>query len=263
MDRRSLLASIGTGLSLLGGCLSASPQGRNADPTADPGGTPTDGPTAVPGDCPTSQDLDVEWPSRVDENSVTAFVERYERVYYREVVVEYEPESRLDEYELGGNVVSTVEKRDGGWVLEYQGGGAVYRPTLALGATTAEPPAAADVVPVSEIDDEQLSGMLEEAATTGEAEHHVEPPGEPVERYLEIFEGLSADFEGLSEPGDSATLHVDVDGTVVEVSVMADSFHGDYDWQAWYYVDDRVLRRTTDEDRDPRDGELLECRKAS
>jgi len=45
--------------------------------------------------------------------------------------------------------------------------------------------------------------------------------------------------------------------------MMADSFHGDYDWRAWYYVDDHVLRRTTDEDRDPRDGERLECRKES
>jgi hypothetical protein len=39
---------------------------------------------------------------------------------------------------------------------------------------------------------------------------------------------LSGAFDGLSGRGDSDSLHVDVDGTTVELSVTATNFHGDY-----------------------------------
>lgn len=95
MKRRTLLASIGGGTISLAGCTT---------------GTDTVGPTDDndqsdrPEDCPISQGLGVEWPEAPDAATVEAFVEEYEHVYFRDVIVEYEPESRLDCYELSGSV---------------------------------------------------------------------------------------------------------------------------------------------------------------
>ena len=240
MRRRTLLAVLGSGTVSLAGCT-------------------TDEQTALPEGCPTSQGLDVRWPRDLDAATVEAFVEEYEHAYYRDVVVEYDPESRLDSYELSGSITEQQSVGDG-WELEYSGGGGLYRPTLALEASRTDPPADADVIPVSDIDDERVTKLLEEAADSGEASHHVAPPGEQVDRYVERFASLSDGFDPLSGPGDSDTLYVDVDGTTVELTVAATSFHGDYSWNAWYYVDEQVVRRTTDENTDPRDGTLLECR---
>lgn len=262
MQRRRLLAALGAGTAGLAGCVSGpaaddgTPDDRSG--TADEPEPTTEPP--LPADCPTTQGLGVEWPSELDAAAVESFVERYERRYYRDVVVAYEPESELDSYELSGSVTDGPTERGEGWELAYSGGGGVYRPTLHLGASTADPPADADVVPVSEIDDATVTDLLEEAAATGEAEHHVDPPGGKVDRYVDLFAGLSDDFEPLSERGDGDELYVDVDGTDVELAVRATNFHGDYWWDAYYYVDERVVRRATDEGADPRDGTLLECR---
>jgi len=178
------------------------------------------------------------------------------------VVVEYEPESRLDSYGLSGSVVDGPTPAGEGWVLEYSGGGGIYRPTLALRATTTEPPDGADPVPASEVENGTLAGLLEEAAEAGEAQHHVEPPGEKVDRYVDLLASLSDDFDRLSGRGDSESIYVDVDGTTVELSATATDFHGDYWWKSTYYVDERVVRRTADEEVDPRNGTLLECRRS-
>lgn len=258
MHRRRLLALLGTGALPVAGCLSAETPGD--EPTPSPAGADED-PTPLPEACPTTQGIEVEWPEDLDAAAVESFVEAYERAYYREVVVQYEPESQLDSYELSGLVMDDPIPTGDGWVLKYAGNGGVYRPTLFLEATVAEPPEGGDVVPINEIDDEPATETLEEAARKGEASYHVEPPGPEVDRYLELFESVSADFKGLSGPGDADTLYVAVEDTTVELTVTADNFHGDYQWYAWYYVDERIVRRTTDQDTDPREGQLLECRR--
>lgn len=263
MQRRTLLSVICTGTLSLAGCTSdtVGPGDRPDEPTDTVGSDDgPDEPTAVPDDCPTSQGLDVEWPDEVTASTVEAFVEAYEAVYYRDVVVEYDPESQLDSYDLSGSVTDGPTAVGDGWELTYSGGGGIYRPTLWLGATTSDPPEGADLVPVSEIDDEPLREMLHKAADTGEAELHIEPPGEAVDRYVDRFTSLSDDFERLSGPGDGDTLYVDGDSTTIELSVQATTFHGDYGWKAQYYVDERVVRRTTDDAALARNGELLECR---
>ncbi|WP_435344900.1 hypothetical protein [Haloarchaeobius sp. HRN-SO-5] len=247
MNRRTLLTTVAGGTLSLAGCTTQ----------IDPGGS--DETTRPPENCPTTQGLDVEWPTELDASTVESFVESYEHAYYRDVVVEYEPESRLDSYELSGDATSPTDVRDG-WELSYSGSGGVYRPTLSLSARTATLPDGADVVPVSEVDDEVLTEVLDEAAETGTADHHVDQPGETVDRYVDLLASLSDDFEPLSDTGHGDSLYVDVDGTPVELTAEADSFHGDYWWTAWYYVDDQVVRRTTDEATDPQDGTLLECR---
>lgn len=241
MRRRSLLSGvIGASLSFAG-CLA--PVG-----------------TDLPDACPTSQDLGVEWPETLDAATVESFVETYEHVYYREVVLEYEPDSQLESYQLDGVVTDGPSRADGGWVLTYSGGGGIYTPTLLLEAKTATPPDGADLVDAGEVGDESLTEMIEEAAATGEAEHHVDTPGAEVDRFVDLLASLSDDFEPLSGKGDSDRLYVDVDGTTVEVTARASSFHGDYAWTVRYYVDEQVLRRTSDDETDPREGKLVECR---
>jgi hypothetical protein len=269
MKRRTLLAAIGGGTLSLAGCTTVPDPGDvgGETPVETDTGSPessegTAEPSDLPATCPTSQGLDVEWPEELDASAVESFVEAYERAYYREVVVDYEPESQLDAYELSGDASRPTAVVDG-WELSYTGGGGVYRPTLWLSASTATPPDGADVVPASEIDDDLLTGLLEEAADTGDAQRHIEPPGEKVDRYVDLLASLSDDFDGLSSRGDSDALYVNVDGTTVELTAEADTFHGDYWWKAWYYVDEQVVRRTTHEDTDPREGKLLECRRAT
>lgn len=268
MKRRTLLATISGGTLSFAGCTTGPNLGDTGDGTAPATDTNIDTETpdagtaeqpVLPAACPTSQELGVEWPADLNASTVKSFVESYEHVYYREVVVDYEPESQLDSYDLSGTATQPKAVGDG-WVLSYSGSGGVYRPTLWLGASTATPPDGADVVPLNEIDDDLLTGLLEEAAETGEAQRHVDPPGERVDRYVDLLAPLSDDFEGLSGRGDSDSLYVDVDGRMVKLTAEADTFHGDYWWKAWYYVDEQVVRRTTEEDTDPQDGTVLECR---
>jgi hypothetical protein len=273
MKRRALLALLGAGAATLAGCLS----GTDDESDDTPSGTPTDntdgsggeqaegtpqqnGEDELPDACPTSQDLDVEWPADLDESAVKSFVNDYEHAYYKQIVVGYEPTTQLDSYELDGQVTETSRVADGGWVLAYQGGGAIQRPTLLMGATTVDPPADADPVSVENIDDEKLSDTLTEAAETGEAELFVETPRSEIKRYVDLLASLSPSFEQLSDRGQSDTLYADADGTIVELSVSTSDFHGDYWWETEYYVDERVVRRTTGKETDPHNGELLECR---
>lgn len=201
----------------------------------------------------------MNWPRNLDRAAVESFVEAYEAVYYREVVVEYEPNSRLDSYELAGSV-GDILPQGRGWRVTYSGSGGVYRPTLWLTAEPATPPADADVVPLGSLEDDLVRALVTEAVESGSADREIAPPGPKVDRYVELFASLSADFEPLSGPGESDTLYVASDGETVEVTVQATNFHGDYWWGATYYVDSRVVWRAEGTDSDPREGTLLECR---
>lgn len=247
MQRRTLIAGAACTISLAG-CITDLGNENNSNET-----------DSGPDNCPTSQDIGVEWPEELDASSVKSFVEDYEQVYYKELVVEYTPETSLDSYEASGEVTTGPSEVGDGWELKYRGGGAVYRPTLMMGATPQEAPSDTDPVPLEEIDKDPLEEMLQSAAETGEAELAVETPREEIAEYLDLFESINQDVQ-LSERGDTVTLYVDVDGTTVELSVTANNFHGDYDWEAWYYVNEQVVRRTSDEDTDPQEGKLQECR---
>ncbi len=221
------------------------------------------GPTSQqPDECPVTQDLGVGWPEKLTEGTVESFAESYENVYYREVVVEYEPETPLDEYALSANVESGPTESGAGYEVELSGGGGVYRPTLFLEATTAEVPADAEIHSTDGLDTGLASLLRDAADDPGEEVTQEVTRRDVVDRYVETVNEL-ADCEPLTERDDSATLYFDVDGTTVELSVSASSFHGDYWWSAWYYVDENVVRRTDDEAADPAEGKLLECREES
>lgn len=268
MNRRRLLAAIGGSVVALAGCTddgqiddqpNASPTAgtRTDSPTTADRGTPTD--SELPASCPTTEGLDVSWPTELDAATAESFVEAYEAVYYRDVVVEYEPESQVDSYELAGSV-SDVASTGDGWTLTYSGGGGIYRPTLWLSAQPTTPPDSATVISSADVEDDLLADLLSTAADSGEAEQMIEPPGARVDRYIDRLTTLSPDFDGLSGPGDSDSLYVAVDGTAIELTAQATNFHGDYGWWARYYVTDRVVWRISGDEGDPRDGQLLECR---
>lgn len=250
MQRRTLIAGA-AGTIPLAGCITSLGSENNSNE-----------PDSGPENCPTSQDIGVEWPEELDASSVKSYIEDYEQAYHREIVVEYTPETPLDSYEANGDVTTGPNEVGDGWELKYMGGGAVYRPTLMMGATPQEAPSDIDPVPLEEIDKNALVDMLQEAAETGEAELAVETPREEIKEYIELFESLNQEVQ-LSERGDTARLYVDVDGTTVKLSVAANNFHGDYNWEAWYYVDEQVVRRTSDAETDPQEGKLLECREAN
>lgn len=217
--------------------------------------------------CPTSQDIGVAWPEEVDRDTVGAFVAEYEEVYYREVVVGYDPASRVDSYELAVRNVDVVSADEAGYVVEVVGGGGIYTPHLLLAARVTDPPPDRDPISADRVADDRLERVLSETAEEGGkcaenddgADRRV-GPGSEVDRYLDVLESLAGRDLPISAPGDAATLYFRVDDTPVELRVAADRFHGDRLWAASYHVDDRLLRRATGRDADPADGELLECR---
>ena len=227
---------------------------------ADPTETTTADESKLPEECPTTQNLGVKWPDKLNSETVESCVESYEAAYCREEVVEYEPESMADSYELGGRIAEGPTEAGDGYTAKYAGGGGIYRPTLRLMGTATDQPENANIVSASDIDDEMLADLLADAAETGDATKHIDDPGETVDKYIELLASLSTDFEELTGPSNSDTLYVDVDGTPVKLTAQTTSFHGDYWWNAWYYVDEHVVRRTSDEEVDPREGKLLECR---
>lgn len=241
MRRRSVLTSALAGSISLAGCTSA------------PGLSGPD----LPDECPTSQDLEVEWPAPLDGTTVAAFVESYEAQYYRQTDFDFEPDSQ---FSYVGSAISRVEEvteADDGWRVHCSGILGVNQAFMHLKATRSEPPAGAGVLSRSQLDDERLIGLLVEAVETGEAERDLE--ADEVDTYVDRFERLSEGFEiSRAEPRD--TLYVDGNGTTVELVVSVDTYHADRFWDAWYYVNEHVVWRSWEQGIDPRDGELLECR---
>ena len=262
LSRRTLLAATAAGAVGTAGCLDGAfggtdDEGSPTDDEASP--TPTD--RELPAGCPTTQDLDVDWPTELTDESVETFVEAYENAYYREAVVDYEPATVVDEYGLAASVSDGPVAVDGGYRVVLSGSGGVYEPGLHLRAERTDPPTDADAVAAAEADDSILRVVLETAAAEGEAETHVRRPRERVDELIERVTSLSTDASPLEGPGDSTTAYFDVNGTTVELTLQADNLHGDYWWEARYYVDEHVVRRLENEEGDPRDGELLECRR--
>ena len=252
-QRRTLLSAAAAAAGAVAGtagCTGRTPGGRSDD-------------RDLPDDCPTTQDLDVEWPAELTEPSVGTFVESYENAYYREVVVGYEPTTTIDEYGLEAVVTDGPTAVDDGYEVVLSGDGGVFEPGLHVRAEPGDPPTDADVVPFGEVLDGAIRDVLETAAEEGSAAARPGPsaPRDRVDEIVERIAALSGDVDTLDGPGDSSTLYVDVGGTTVELTVRADQYHGDYWWTARYYVDEHVVRRLEDDEGDPRDGDLLECRR--
>jgi len=299
MRRREALRLVGAGTVPLAGCLAAlessddggtpAPEDGREDTVAGDGSdstsleaTATETAESVdpaPGpdeECPTTQGFDVEWPTDVDRDAAEAFVAAYEPRYHREVDFAYEPETRLDSYEGSGEVPAQAKSWGDGWQVVFAGSGGVYRPTLRFTAKEVEPPADATIVPGRQVDDEWLRDLLADAAGVGDPGYQTasEPVtrrirrskrASAVPRYLDLLDSLSDAFDALTEARDAASTFVDVDGTPVELTAVATRYRRALSWTAWYYVDERVVRRQrgddSDGDIDSRTGTLVECRK--
>lgn len=241
MRRRQLLTSAVAGSLSLAGCTTTSG---------------LFGPD-LPAACPTSQDLGVEWPKNLDESTAAAFVEAYEEQYYRQAVFDYEPVSRFSYVGSAISRVEDVNEADVGWRVHFSGTLGVNEAFMHLKATRSDPPEGTVVLSRSQLDDERLTELLDEAGATGEAEQDIE--AEAVDPYVDRFERLSEGFEiSSAEPRDR--LYFEGNETTVELVVSVDTYHADRFWDAWYYVDEHVVWRSGERDVDPRDGDLLECR---
>lgn len=262
--RRFLTIAAGLSVGSIAGCTGGPDPGTPGDDTqASPTDTappPTGEAPQTPQACPTSQNLDVARPDQLTADTVGDYVTRYEAAYYRAVVVDYEPETRFDEYRLSVHGSPDVATDGAGFRVTVDGGGAVYRPDLLFAASVTEDPAGASVVPIGSIDDERLRDLVESAVETpdDEQDDHVRD-GQEVERYADLFNELPSDG-GLDEMGDSATVAVAADETTVELTAFITQLHGDYGWTAIYYVDENVVRRTGNDEVPPSEAELLECR---
>lgn len=241
MRRRALLTSALAGSLTLPGCTTAT---RLFEPN-------------LPEPCPTSQDLGVEWPRDLNQSTVATFVEGYEEQYYRQVVFDYEPESRFSRVGSAIARVKNVTKANGGWRVHFSGILGINEAFTQLYAAPSDPPDEADVVSLDEIDHEQLRELLNDAVETGEAELEISP-GE-TDEYVDRFEAISEAFE-ISPAESRDAVYFDVNGTTVELVVSVDTYHSDRFWDAWYYVDGQVVWRSSEQDIDPRDADLLECR---
>lgn len=244
MHRRTLVAAIGASSASLAGCVAV----RDAVGGED-----------LPEDCPTSQDLGVDWPRDLDESTVASFIESYELAYYQRDVIDdvFEPMSRLDTYEGWIASATDVRRLAGGWRVEFEGIVNFRRGDLYFEAAQGEPPDEADLIPATRVEDEAVSDLLQEAARYGEADERFGPG--KTDAYLDRFEELDEGFE-LTDVHDTATLWFDVNGTAVEFVVGAAPPNRDHFWYVSYYVDEHVIYRSSDQSGDPRDGELLECR---
>lgn len=269
--RRGMLAGVSASVLAAAGCSGMVPgDGSGTDGSGTDDASQNAADDGLPAECPVSQDLGVAWPEGIDRDTAGSFVAEYERVYYRDVVVGYEPTSRVDSYDLDVRNVEVTSAGDDGYEVQVFGGGGVYTPHLHLAACVTEPPADSDPISADGVDDDRLERLLEAALEVGgepgscgqdgEATDRRVGPGSEVERYLDLLESLAGEDLGISAPGDAASVHFRVDGSPVELSVAADRFHGDHLWAAAYHVDDRQLRRATGRDTDPADDELLECR---
>lgn len=270
MRRRTLLVSAAMTLAAsLGGCFGGTDD-ADSEPTSDGSDSElhaadsdpepdSNGQYDVPDDCPMSHDLDVDWPDEFDVDSAASLVVAYEKAYLEEIVIG-EAESQVERLGYSVGYRPPVEEVDEGYLVEVGGGGAHYTPQLHLDAAVADAPVDATPVPKEQVEDDPLNELLGDAKTEGVAEMRIDP-GSEVDHYIDLVASLSPDFEPLTEPASSGTAYFDIDEVTVELTLKADSFHGDMGLDARYYVDEYVLWRNASEDGSPRDGELLECRR--
>lgn len=248
MDRREVLTLIAGGGSIaLSGCLESVGDGNGDGPNDE-----------LPDECPVSETLGLDWPEQLYEDIVASFIEQYEAEYLREVEIGFEPVTRYDSYGIEVDGRSITEREDG-FEMRIDSGGPILTPNLDLIATVTDPPDGVEPVAIEDLENDLAKQVISDAIEEGEAAnklHH----GPEVEGFLDHVDELSPDFEPPESQTEEASVYVEANDSIIELTIRPDGFHGDWWLTAWYYIDDHVLWRTTQEDEAPRDGELLECR---
>lgn len=209
---------------------------------------------AITADCPTTQDLDVEWPRNLNPQRVTGFVESYEQAYYRDTVLSYEPETRLDALELNGRTGTAAVT--GGYRVKFAGRAEISRPDLEIAVSLAFPPDGADVVSADSIDDGTIRATLDRAITqcNGEGSFTVTRSADgaaAIDRYIAMVSALSEDVAPDSTWTETVALFIDYRGSPIKLTLSTLENRVDDAWTVRYYVNENVVVR---------DGNLLECR---
>ena len=241
MKRRSLLATTALGsVSALGGC-SSSPRGDDETATV-----------TRPDECPETPDFDVSVPASANESETEVFVresevERFVRQYEEAVVSDSTGTGRrgeiLDSEDAAPGTIFRVEVT---WSTTTMIGVVI---TAEVQETVPAEAIARDVESLPD-DAERVADVAREAVTDGKSATWKDRTID----HEPILSALERAFDGAD------TYYVTVDGQPVLVDVSPASEGVDDGHSiARYYVDEAVIRRTTDSNRDPREGELIAC----
>lgn len=200
--------------------------------------------TGLPDECPVDTLPEYGPPDDLTVETVVEFVKTYEVSYLEAEVL---PENTVShQIDIRG---SSAEESGAGFAIDLDLYTHVY---VGSEAVVAEPgPADVDSVPVEDLEREELADLARDAVdrnATVEREWDGGPPDE-------------VEDELASLPGDEDGRYVDVDGKPVQLWTERDAVPTHGPAEVAYYVDDRVVRRTSkpEPDDDPEDGELLEC----
>ena len=248
------LASVG-----LAGCTAS---GNSQPPSED----------ELPDQCPTSQNLDVQWPQNLNADAVADFAKRYEVAYRSHnsdlqppwssssysARVEQEPERVADGYRVTLVVSADVYEASGSLnAYEVDSDGI---PKITDRLESSDLPGDPTYVPIEEVDDQLLRGLLESAAVNRFEADSVDDS--KIEQYSELIAALSPDASTIeSSSGGPEYAYFDVEGTPVLLEFrIATSDGGLWEEEILYYVTEYAVRRTESTDSAPENGKLIECR---
>ena len=218
-----------------------------------PGDAPDERPADdLPDDCPKSTLADYGPPDELSCETVATFVIKYHEAY-----VLNEMFSPTHEEDSVGGSVTSINNHEYGYVVTVGWGGADYRDIAEIEAEPTTDPPDFDLPSVKTLDSKLLRELAREAAEQNERVVSNGAPRSDLGLVRQEFESL---------PGTEDGRFISVDGTPVTLQLDIRQTHGDYlSMSTRYYVDSHVVRqsdehRASDEDTDPRQFHLLECR---
>ena len=252
--RRAVLATL-TGVGLAG-CTTS---GDSEPPSED----------ELPDQCPTSLDLDVQWPRELDSDTVGEFVMAYEKAYQVKKLAETQfhspsisveldqtPYKVADRFQVTVTYDASVSIEDYLHLEAYEVNSDGI-PKDGQHVDESEVPDAPEYIPIAEIEGQRLQEVLKSAANSGYGEDYTSPTG----RYTQLIESHSANASLNNEYPQG--IYFDVNGTPVLLIITerggAAEDYGKSD-PIQYYVTEYVVRRTDEENESPQDGTVVECR---
>lgn len=264
--RRAVLASLASvGLA---GCTAS---GASEPPSED----------ELPEQCPTSQNLDVQWPRDIYTGSVRGFLTGYEDVrefvtaYEEEYLVEKNTRSQFQSADFHVDVDQNPKRVADGFQLTVSYTGSVHTSSHLIlqafevdsegipkdnnGMSVAESEVPADLEPISveEVQDQKIREILKSAAKSG----HRRDAADSTAQFTQLVDNHSPNASLNDE--DRSGVYFDVNGTPVLLFIQSrEGSVGDIldPVTVQYYVTEYVIRRTKEEDESPRDGTVVECR---
>lgn len=231
----------------------------------------------LPDQCPTSLELDVQWPRDLDPGPVRGFVSGYQAVdgfaldYERAYLTQNDTGSWYDPGDSTQIDQEATKLSDGFHVTVRSSGSSENQRMLAfhvdsdgipwqgtgVDVVKRVPPDGPKYISIDQIEDRTLRDVLQSAADSSHGDHSGSVS--QIEEYADLIETFSPSVEinDMYQTG----AYFDVDGTHVLLVIEADPGSvSHYEITAQYYVTERIVRRTEEHDESAKNGELLECR---